>query len=217
MTGPLTNLDILFAPDYAGRLTYLTELRDTVGLSALRLGIDPTTITQEQFQAALAEVQVAVDSGHRAQHHRATAMSTTWPPATSCWPWPGPATSSAPLLPAQTDDQDFQWTLADQGGMLWTDNMAIPKGAVNKAQAQAFINWYYTPANAAEIGASVQYVCPVKGAGRGDAWPSIPTLAANTLIFPDADDASRGCTSSGASTSIPRRRGTQAFDEVIGL
>ena len=87
--------------------------------------------------------------------------------------------------PEQGDDQDFQWTLADQGGMLWTDNMAIPKGAVNKAQAQVFINWYYTPANAAEIGAYVQYVIPVKGAD--EAIDRIdPALATNTFIFPDA-------------------------------
>ena len=51
-------------------MTYLTEFRDTVGLSALRLGIDPTTITQEQFEAALAPIQVAVDNGDRARHHR---------------------------------------------------------------------------------------------------------------------------------------------------
>ena len=32
------------------------------------------------------------------------------------------------LVPDQTADQDFQWVLADEGGMLWTDNMAIPLG-----------------------------------------------------------------------------------------
>ena len=75
--------------------------------------------------------------------------------------------------------------VADQGGMLWSDNMAIPKGAVNKAQAQVFIDWYYAPANAAEIGAYVQYVIPVKGADEAIAAID-PALATNTFIFPDA-------------------------------
>jgi spermidine/putrescine transport system substrate-binding protein len=61
---------------------------------------------------------------------------------------------------------------------------------VNQAQAQVWIDWYYTPANAAEVAASVNYVCPVKGAD--EAMIAIdPTLASNTLIFPDETMAKR--------------------------
>ena len=48
--------------------------------------------------------------------------------------------------------------------MLWTDNMVIPKGAPNKAQAERWIDFYYDPVNAATIEAYVNYVCPVAGA-----------------------------------------------------
>ena len=48
--------------------------------------------------------------------------------------------------------------------MLWTDNMAIPKGAANRDTAQRWIDFYYDPVNAAPIAAYVNYVCPVKGA-----------------------------------------------------
>ena len=64
VTGEQTSIDILFSDDYGGRMTYLDEMRDTVGLSALRLGSDPATITEEQFQAALAEVDKAVKAGY---------------------------------------------------------------------------------------------------------------------------------------------------------
>jgi spermidine/putrescine transport system substrate-binding protein len=74
--------------------------------------------------------------------------------------------------------------------MLWTDNMSIPKGAANKAQAQVFVNWYYVPANAAEIAAFIGYVSPVAGADQ--AMLDIdPAIAANTLIFPDEAMRSR--------------------------
>src|SRR5215212_9208786 len=53
-TGPLDSLDVLFSDKYKGKVTYLTEMRDTVGLSAIRLGSDPSSLTQEQFDAALA-------------------------------------------------------------------------------------------------------------------------------------------------------------------
>jgi spermidine/putrescine transport system substrate-binding protein len=74
--------------------------------------------------------------------------------------------------------------------MLWTDNMCIPKGARNKAQAEVFINWYYEPANAAEIEAWVNYVCPVKGAGE-ELIKLDPDLGNNPLIFPTQDMYSR--------------------------
>src|SRR6476660_240945 len=62
-TGALDSLDVLFTDQFKGKVTYLTEMRDTVGLSAIRLGSDPSTITQEQFDAALAEVDKAVKAG----------------------------------------------------------------------------------------------------------------------------------------------------------
>ena len=40
-TGDLTSIDILFSDDFGGQMTYLDEMRDTVGLSALRLGLRP--------------------------------------------------------------------------------------------------------------------------------------------------------------------------------
>jgi len=68
------------------------------------------------------------------------------------------------LVPDQKPDQDFQWALPKEGGMLWTDNMVIPKGSPNKAQAERWIDFYYEPTNAATIEAWVNYVCPVAGA-----------------------------------------------------
>ena len=62
-TGDLDSLEILFTDQYKGQLTYLSEMRDTVGLAAIRLGSDPATLTQEQFDAALASVKEAVDAG----------------------------------------------------------------------------------------------------------------------------------------------------------
>ena len=69
------------------------EMRDTVGLSAIRLGSDPRTLTQEQFDAALAEVDKAIKAGIVRGRSSATRMSRTWPAAASSSRWPGPATS----------------------------------------------------------------------------------------------------------------------------
>ena len=150
-------------------------MRDTVGLAAIKLGHRP------------------------GDAHRRSSSTPRWPrstrpsrPASSAQvtgnsyvevmaagdavsAWPGPATSLSLLVPDQTEQQDFQWALPTEGGMLWTDNMVIPKGAANKAQAELWIDFYYGPENAATVEAWVNYVCPVKGAARGHARASIRT------------------------------------------
>jgi spermidine/putrescine transport system substrate-binding protein len=214
VTGPLANLDILFAPDYAGRLTFLTEMRDTVGLAAIRQGTDIATMTDEQYQAALADVKAAVDNGIVRQITGNSYVNDMQAgDVVLAMAWSGDVVGT--LRPEQSEGQDFQWTLADQGGYLWTDNMVIPKGAVNKAQAQVFIDWYYVPANAAEIGAYVQYVIPVKGADEAIAAID-PALATNTFIFPDAEMTARLHLFRSLDPDTDARW-TEDFNTVIGL
>lgn len=214
VTGPLTSLDILFAPDYAGRLTFLTEMRDTVGLAAIRQGTDLATITDEQFQAALVDVKAAVDGGIvRQMTGNSYVNDMAAGDVVLAMAWSGDVVGT--LRPEQAEGQDFQWTLADEGGYLWTDNMVIPKGATNKAQAQVFVNWYYQPANAAEIGAYVQYVIPVKGADEALAAID-PSLASNPLIFPDADMTARLQLFRSLDLDTDARW-TAEFNAVVGL
>ena len=107
------------------------------------------------------------------------------------------------LVPDQNQDQDFQWALPKEGGMLWTDNMVIPKGAPNKAQAERWIDFYYDPANAATIEAYVNYVCPVKGA-REVMLEIDPDARQQPADLPARRTASPGSTSSAPRP--PRRR-----------
>ena len=184
-TGQLTSLDVFFDPQYAGKMTYLTEMRDTVGLVALKLGSDPTTLTQEQFDACIATIKQAVsDQLVRQLTGNSYVDDLARGDIILAMAWSGDVLGL--LVPDQSKDQDFQWQLADQGGMLWTDNMAIPKGAKNKAQAEVFINWYYIAKNAAQVEAYVNYVCPVAGADAEIAKLDA-SLSTNTLIFPSAD------------------------------
>ena len=72
-------------------MTYLTEMRDTVGSAAIKLGLDPGRLTEEQFQQALAEVDKAVKAGIP-RSSPATPTSRTCSAATPSSRWPGPAT-----------------------------------------------------------------------------------------------------------------------------
>jgi spermidine/putrescine transport system substrate-binding protein len=70
--------------------------------------------------------------------------------------------------------------------MIWTDNMLIPKGAVNKYTAELMMVFCYDPKIAALIAEYVFYVSPVKGADV-EIKKLDPDAAANPLLFPPAD------------------------------
>jgi len=213
-TGPLDTLDILFADTYKGKVTYLTEMRDTVGLAAIRQGADPGTLTQAQFDAALADVDKAVKDGVVRQvvgNSYVDVMASG--DAVLAMAWSGDVLTL--LVPDQKPTQDFQWALPKEGGMLWTDNMCIPKGAKNKTQAVSFINFYYNPTNAATIEAYVNYVCPVKGA-KDEMLKIDKDIANNPLIFPPDETLGR-LKQFRAVTAEEEQAWGEAFNKVLGL
>lgn len=214
VTGPLDSLAVFWDVKWKGRMVYLDELRDTVGLAAIKLGFDPGTLTEDQWQQSLAEIDKAVKAEiprQLAGNYYVEIMAAG--DAVVGMAWSGDVTSL--LIPDQTNKQDFQWALAKEGGMLWTDNMCIPKGAKNKGQAELWINFYYNPENAAAVEAWVNYVCPVKGA-KEVLLADDPDIANNPLIFPTADMQAR-LRQFRATTSEEERRWAEEFSRVLGL
>jgi spermidine/putrescine transport system substrate-binding protein len=68
--------------------------------------------------------------------------------------------------------------------MIWADNMLVPNLATHKANAEAWINFYYEPEIAARLANFNAYICPVNGAQQ--AMEKInPANVDNPLIFPD--------------------------------
>ncbi len=213
-TGPQTSLKVLFTDAFAGRMTYLDEMRDTVGLSALALGYDPAGITEEQFQASLAQIDNAVKSGWVRQVQGNQYVNTMQAgDAVIATAWSGDVLGL--LVPGESESQDFQWILADEGGMLWTDNCSIPLGSPRRRMAQSFIEFYYEPANAAELEAWVNYVCPVEGA-REVMLDLDPELANNPLIFPPPDWFAR-LHQFRATTAEEEVAWAEAYTKVMGL
>jgi spermidine/putrescine transport system substrate-binding protein len=213
-TGALDTLDVLFNDQFKGKLTYLSEMRDTVGLSAIKLGFDPATLTQDQFDQALAAVDTAVKAGIVRQ---VTGNSYVEDMAGGgvivSIAWSGDVLGL--LVPDQKPDQDFQWALPKEGGMLWTDNMVIPKGSPNGAQAARWIDFYYEPANAATIEAYVNYVCPVAGA-KDEMLKLDAEIANNPLIFPPDDWVAR-LHQFRATTADEETSWSEAFTKAMGL
>ncbi len=180
-TGALTSVAALWDEKLAGKITYLTEMRDAVGLTLLKLGYKPEEFTDAQFEETIAEMQKAVDAGIvRRFTGNDYADDLVSGDVILAMAWSGD------IIQKQLEKDTLEFTVPDEGAMLWYDNLLIPKGAAHKYTAELYINYYYDPAVAAQVAAWVNYICPVKGA-KDEMLKIDPDLANNPLIFPTAD------------------------------
>jgi spermidine/putrescine transport system substrate-binding protein len=173
--------ELLTRPDLKGKVAVLTEMRDTVGLVLLSMGKDPANVTDADFDAALEKLKKAVDSG---QIRKFTGNDYKEDLAkgdlAACIAWSGDV-----IQLSAEEGSKVAFVTPEEGLIVWSDNLLIPAPATHKANAEQLIDYYYDPAVAAQVAATVNYICPVQGAQ--DAMQKInPDLASNPLIFPDA-------------------------------
>ena len=153
-----------------------------MGLILLDQGADPADFTEDEWASALDALGAAKDSGQIRQftgnnYAQLLAQGTI----AACIAWSGD------VIQLQFDNPDIKFVIPEAGGMLWSDNMLIPINAQHKANAEAWMNYYYDPKVAAELAAWVNYICPVDGA-QEELAKTDPKLAENPLIFPSEDD-----------------------------
>jgi spermidine/putrescine transport system substrate-binding protein len=182
----LTSINELFNPEWAGRVGFFTEMRDSLGLVMLGMGNDPTQPTEETTTAALDKIEAAKNDG---QIRRFTGNDYLQDIQNGnfaiCIAWSGDI--------AQTSNPDVRFVVPEEGGMSWFDTMVIPIQAANGVAAAQWMNFVYDPVNAALITSYVQYVSPVIGVRDelvklgGDA----AALADNPLLFPSDEDRTR--------------------------
>ncbi len=176
--GEIPSLEQVFTdPKLKGKVTFLTEMPDTVGLAMLLNGDDPTAVTDDAFARAIETVQAAVDSGQVRQftgneYSAMLAGGDVW--VSLAW--------SGDIVQLQPDNPNLQWVQPDEGSMIWTDQLMIPKGG-DVFTASTLINWYYDPEIAAQAAAWINYISPVKGASEV-LLEQDPDIANNVLIFP---------------------------------
>jgi len=176
--GEVNSIDeLLTNPKLKGKVTMLTEFGDTMGLVMLANGDDPSKVTDASFDRAVKKIKTAVDSGQIRQftgndYAPLLAKGDVW----ACAAWSGD------MVQLQADHPGLKWIVPKDGGMIWTDNMLIPKGG-NVYTASVLMNWYYRPDIAAEVEDYVNYICPVVGADKV-LEKTDPSVAKNPLIFP---------------------------------
>ncbi len=182
----LKSVSDLFDPAFKGRIGMLTEMRDTIGLLLLGLGINPSTISSfdeasaafEQLEKAKSDGQIRAFTGNDYTDDLASGNFA------ACVGWSGD------VLQLSADNPDVRFIIPEEGGTLWWDTMVMPKGAQNRDAAAKWMDFVYDPVQAAQMTVWVQYQSPVKGV-RDEVAKLDAELADNPLVFPDDETRKR--------------------------
>jgi spermidine/putrescine transport system substrate-binding protein len=181
--GDLTSVNDLFDPRFKGKVTFLTEMRDSVGSVLLGDGIQPEDATLDQALAAIEKLEKASKDG---QIRRFTGneygQQILKGDSVALLGWSGDA------VQLTIDDENIRFKQPEEGFMVFTDSMQIPVGAPNAYTAQKLIDFFYDPEIFAPIAAYVNYVPPVKGV-KEVLLEQDPEIANDPLIFPDLAQA----------------------------
>ncbi|KUN96134.1 ABC transporter substrate-binding protein [Streptomyces caeruleatus] len=171
--------DLLDNPRLKGRVGFLSEMRDSIGMTLLDMGKDPADFTTDDFDAAVARIQKAVDKGQirRFTGNDYTSDLTSGDFA-ACIAWAGD------VVQLKADSPDIDFLIPDSGYITSTDNLLIPNKARHKTNAERLIDFYYEPKPAAELAAYINYVTPVDGV-KAELAKIDPDAANNPLIIPD--------------------------------
>jgi spermidine/putrescine transport system substrate-binding protein len=218
MTGLIVRTDLapgvdelkdLFDPRYKGKVTMLTEMRDSVPLTLKSMGVDPERATTEQWLAAVDKIDEAAQSGQVRkftgnEYIKDLPKGDTW----VAMGWSGDA------VQLQADNPNIRFVMPKEGCMLWSTSMEIPIGAPNPQAAQAFMNFVYDPKVQADIAEYINYVTPVKGV-KEILRKRDPKLARSQLIFP-SEAYTRNCSFEPVLGGAQGDKVTEAFQAALG-
>jgi spermidine/putrescine transport system substrate-binding protein len=192
-----------------GRVTLLTEMRDTVGLVLLALGKDLSNFTDADFEEAIGELQKARDAGQlRGFTGNEYTSGLASGEIAACIAWTGD------VVQLKADNPKLGYALPSTGHTLWSDNFVIPNLAQHKKNAETLINYYYDPEVFADVAAWVNYIPPVKGT-KEVLTAEDPETADNELIFPNEEVRSRSHVFRGLSEEEETKYNKQ-FQSLIG-
>jgi spermidine/putrescine transport system permease protein len=175
-TGPIDSWAALWDPRFQGRVLMLDDARETLG-AALKRGGRSLNATDEgwlrEAQRLLIQQKPIVKLYDSGSFDAALLSGDVW--LAQGW--------SGQFAKVRDEDPDLEYVVPKEGGSLFVDSLAIPKGAPHPELAHAFVDFTMEPEIAAEICRTMQYSTPNLAA-----IPLLPaSIRDNPAIFPPPD------------------------------
>ncbi len=155
---PPTSWKWLYDSDkYSGRLALMSESDVLLGMALKYLGYSLNTTDDKQLAEAEALIikqkphikAFAEDNGQDLLASGEVDLVMEW---------------NGDIAQLMAEDDDIGYVVPDEGGLLWEDTLAIPKGAPHLANAHALINFIHDPDVNVGIATTVQFATPNQSA-----------------------------------------------------
>ena len=142
---------------YSGRMALLTESDELLGMALKYLGYSLNSTDAGQLAQAEALIirqkpyikAFAQDNGQDLLASGEVDLVMEW---------------NGDIAQVMAEDNDIGYVVPVEGGVVWEDTLAIPKGAPHLQNAHAFINFLHDPEVNAGIVRTVQYATPNQSA-----------------------------------------------------
>lgn len=145
----MRDLNVLWSDKYKGRIAVYDYYIPLMDLVALKMGMKPSDITADKLPAMKQELFKLKENSAMVGE---VVSSTT-----------ALATGEADILIGggewavavmQAENPDLDWVLPDQGGILWSQSLAVFKDSKNKDLAVKFVQYVMSPEGQARLATS---------------------------------------------------------------
>ena len=191
----ITSLEDLFSPEFAGRVGMFGDSVDLPNLAMVAAGVDPSTSTPDDWELTAEMLRTQRDEGIVKRYYTQNYVNAL-------------ANGDVAISMAWSGDifqenaigapEGLQFVVPDEGAVIWTDAMCIPKGALHTVDAITLMDYVYKPEIAAMIAGFVAYVTPVPGAKdellrmadeseNPENADTLRSIAESELVFPTTE------------------------------
>ena len=173
---PSSWADVLDSDKYSGRIALLADMRSVMGIALKYLGYSMNSTNEEEVAKArdLLIKQKPHIKSFAEDNGQDLLLSGE---VDICMEWSGDIVSAA------AEDDDIDYVVPQEGGIVWVDCACIPTGAPHPENAHAFLNYINDPEVNAEIANTIRFATANKGAKE---FINSEDLE-NPSIYPPAD------------------------------
>jgi spermidine/putrescine transport system substrate-binding protein len=174
----IKSMDDVWDPQFKGRVSLFSDVRDGLGMIMLSQGNDPAKVTAKTIQQAIDKVAEEKSKGQIRKftgNDYADDLSAGNVVIAQAY--------SGDVVQLHADNPDLQFVVPEAGGTRFVDCMVIPYTTKNQKGAETWMNYIYDRKNYAKLDIVVQYV-PVLSDMTDELSKLDPKVASNPLINP---------------------------------
>ncbi|MEU8658426.1 polyamine ABC transporter substrate-binding protein [Actinoplanes philippinensis] len=218
---PITRLADLWDPEFKGKVGMMSDVSELANFGLLAAGLTPAGSGEAEWTKAAARLQQQKDAGLVRNYYEQDYLDALGKGEI----WISQAWSGDIFQKNISDGTNLRFVIPQEGGTIWTDNLAIPITAANPVDALMLIDFFYEIENAASLASYINYVCPVPAARErirkdaaelsGDDRTALQEVAASSLVFPSDADYERLHYYVGFDTAEEQHDFARVFDPIV--